>query len=119
MIKIHTSPHPFGLIIPMKTGVIWEHQCDGVCCHQIEQEGIFIPLDKRCFKEEQKDDHIFYFPENLPFDYEFSTSEEFNAFQESYDWIIFKGWKDEEDSDGEDTEEFIGKKMLLVYKNSD
>ncbi|MFW5847090.1 MAG: hypothetical protein ACOCUU_02950 [Nanoarchaeota archaeon] len=127
MIKVRTDPHDFGLIIPMKTGVVWEHQCDGICCNQIQQEGIFIPLKKRYFISETKDDYVFFSPgDNMPFDYEDITFKHINEkdifrmiMQEAYEWIIFKGWKDKEDKYGRSLNKFIGKKMLLIYQNSD
>ncbi len=36
--------HDFGLLLPFKSGVVWEHQTDGVLCHHIFIEGIFLPL---------------------------------------------------------------------------
>lgn len=37
-------PHTFGVIVPGRTGVIWEQQTEGVCCHHVHQEGTFIPI---------------------------------------------------------------------------
>lgn len=34
----------FGLLLPSKSGVVWEHQTDWVMCHHIFIEGIFLPL---------------------------------------------------------------------------
>lgn len=34
----------FGIVFPMKTGVIWTSQTEGVMCNHPELEGIFIPL---------------------------------------------------------------------------
>ena len=36
--------HDFGLLLPFKSGVVWEHQTDGVMCHHIFIEGVFLPL---------------------------------------------------------------------------
>lgn len=36
--------HDFGLLLPSKSGVVWEHQTDGVMCNHIFIEGIFLPL---------------------------------------------------------------------------
>lgn len=41
-----TYPHNFGVLIPCSSGVIWEQQTDGVMCHHVHIEGIFIPLQK-------------------------------------------------------------------------
>lgn len=47
--------HDFGLVVPSKTGFLWEQQTDGVCCNHIQIEGIFIPLDKpRPYNEKTK-----------------------------------------------------------------
>ena len=34
----------FGLLLPCKSGVTWEHQTDGVLCNHIFIEGVFLPL---------------------------------------------------------------------------
>lgn len=34
----------FGLIVPMKTGIVWTNQVGGLSCCHPELEGIFIPL---------------------------------------------------------------------------
>ena len=130
---IRTDPHPFGLIIPAKTGIIWEHQCDGHLCNQIQQEGIFIPLSRRYFKYDLNDEgdaEYYYEDEDMPFkfrDVTFDNDKEkdkltkrslFQLFmQEAYAWIIFKGWKDKNQFNR--LKKFIGKKVLLVYQNSD
>jgi hypothetical protein len=38
--------HNFGLVIPMKTGFLWEQQTDGVCCNHVQIEGVYIPLQE-------------------------------------------------------------------------
>jgi hypothetical protein len=45
-IVMNLYAHNFGLLIPCESGVVWRQQTDGVSCHQVEIEGIFIPLDK-------------------------------------------------------------------------
>jgi len=124
-----TGPYPFGLIIPQETGIIFEHQCDGYACNQIQQEGIFIPLPKRYFRYEINEDQdleYYYDEKDLPFEFEVVTFNDMNeqellqAFMhEAYDWIIFKRWKDKRDYMARHFDKFIGKKMLLVYQNSD
>lgn len=69
-IIIRTDPYEFGLIPPMKTDIIWEHQCDGIACHQLQVEGIFIPLNKKYFRfefDESGDKYYYYTEEDLPF----------------------------------------------------
>ena len=34
----------WGFILPCRSGVIWEQQTDGCCCHHVYIEGILIPL---------------------------------------------------------------------------
>jgi hypothetical protein len=43
---VDTYAHNFGILIPCKSGIVWEQQTEGVCCHHVCIEGIFIPLDK-------------------------------------------------------------------------
>lgn len=38
----------WGFLIPCESGVIFEQQTDGICCHHIYMEGILIPLNKPC-----------------------------------------------------------------------
>ncbi len=126
---IRTDPYGFGLIVPAKTGIIFEHQCDGYACNQIQQEGIFIPLPKRYFKCEinaDGDPEYYYDEEALPFEFEVITYNYLDSksiiwmfMHEAYDWIIFKGWKNKEDYHAREFDNFIGKKMLLIYQNSD
>ena len=53
--------HDFGLLLPCKSGVTWEHQTDGVLCNHIFIEGVFLPLPtphgdphRRVFKRKEK-----------------------------------------------------------------
>ena len=34
----------WGFLLPCKSGVVWEQQTDGVCCHHVYVEGVLIPL---------------------------------------------------------------------------
>jgi len=38
--------HPWGLLIPSKNSFHWEQQTDGVMCHHVTLEGVFVPLDE-------------------------------------------------------------------------
>lgn len=38
----------WGFILPCKSGVVWEQQTDGCCCHHVYIEGILIPLKDVC-----------------------------------------------------------------------
>lgn len=122
-IILRTDFHSFGLILPMKTGIIWEHQCDGVACNQLQVEGIFIPLNEKYFRfefDELGDKHYYYAEKDLPFYFEYALDEvKLKLCDEANDWIIFKGWKDKEDYQAKEWDKLIGKKMVLIYTNSD
>lgn len=132
---VRTDSYSFGIIVPMKTGIIWEHQCNGYCCNQIQQEGIFIPLKERYFDSYLNDLHdkeYLYSEEKLPFKFKV-VKEDFNKlsereqrrklwemfFQEAWEWITFLGWKDKTDFDAKEWDNLIGRKVLLIYPNSD
>ena len=125
---VRTDPYGFGIIVPMKTGVIWEHQCDGYACNQLQQEGIFLPLKERYFDSEIDylgDKNYYYTEEKLPFRFKFITFDKvkFNSsmqmfMHEAYDWIIFECWKNK-DYEAKEWDNLIGKKVLLIYPNSD
>jgi hypothetical protein len=38
----------WGFLIPCESGVIFEQQTDGICCHHVYLEGILIPLNRPC-----------------------------------------------------------------------
>jgi hypothetical protein len=38
----------WGFILPCKSGVVWEQQTDGCCCHHVYIEGVLIPLGDIC-----------------------------------------------------------------------
>jgi len=126
---VRTDDHGFGLIIPKKTGIIFEHQCDGLVCNQIQQEGIFVPLPKRYFKSQINslgDEEFYYEEEDFPFEFDIITFDGMNEkelissfMHEAYDWIIFRGWKNKSDYRAKQFKRLEGKKMLLIYKNSD
>lgn len=132
---VRTDPYGFGIIVPMETGIIWEHQCDGYSCNQIQQEGIFIPLKERYFDSylnDFGDKEYFYSKEKLPFkfrvigeDFSKLTEKEIGrklfemALQEAWEWITFLGWKDKTDFNAKQWDNLIGKKVLLIYQNSD
>lgn len=128
---VRTDPYGFGLIVPAKTGIVFEHQCDGYLCSQIQQEGVFIPLSKRYFKSEVDElgnEAFYYEDKDLPFEFEEITFNEITdvskqikalIMHEAYEWIIFKGWKDKSNYEAKQFDNLIGKKMLLIYPNSD
>lgn len=126
---IRTDRSQFGLIIPQKTGIIWEHQCGGVSCNQLQQEGVFIPLSKKYFGyeiNELGDAEYYYNEEDFPFEFEIVTYKNLDLksvvqmfMHEAYDWIVFKGWKNKKDYRAKQWDKLIGKKMLLIYENSD
>ena len=43
-IDLHTFDHNFGLVVPCPSGFAWEQQTEGVMCHHVSIEGIYIPL---------------------------------------------------------------------------
>jgi len=45
-INASVSAHNFGVIVPGRTGVVFQQQTDGCSCHQVYQEGTFIPIRK-------------------------------------------------------------------------
>src|SRR3989344_219385 len=132
---VRTDPYGFGLIVPAKTVIIFEHQCDGYACNQIQEEGIFIPLKERYFDSyinNLNDKEYFYSEEKLPFkfkliggDFSKLSKKEIRrklwemTFQEAWEWIIFLGWKDKTDFMAKEWDWLIGKKCLLIYQNSD
>ena len=132
---VRTDPYGFGIIVPMKTGVVWEHQCDGYACNQLQQEGIFLPLNERYFEgylNDSGDKEYVYHEENLPFkfkvfeeDWSGLSEKEIGrklwamTMQEAWEWIIFLGWKDKTDFNAKEWDNLIGKKVLLIYPNSD
>jgi|APSaa5957512622_1039677.scaffolds.fasta_scaffold02970_2 hypothetical protein len=128
-IILRTDGNTFGLIIPKKTGITWEHQCDGLYCNQLQQEGIFIPLSEKYFRFEITDsgDREYYYEEkDFPFEFEINTFDNLGLedlgkmfMHEAFDWIIFKGWRNKKDFRAKQWDKLIGKKMLLIYENSD
>jgi hypothetical protein len=135
-------PHKWGFLIPCDSGVIWEQQTDGVCCHHVLVEGVFIPLRKPYdyhFGEPEKEsedllalltDANYNYKENgniwkrikkaMAFDFE-----ELDCFdkevqnQDGLKWIKLIKW-DHGHGHGEiETKSCIGKEMILIYPNSD
>jgi hypothetical protein len=49
-----TYASTWGLLIPGETGCIWEHQVDGVCCHHVYIEGVYIPLHDLAYIKKHK-----------------------------------------------------------------
>jgi hypothetical protein len=49
-----TFENTWGLIIPEETGVIWTHQVDGICCHHVFVEGVFLPLRDLAYMKTHK-----------------------------------------------------------------
>ena len=134
-IVVRTDPYDFGLVVPMKTGIIFEHQCDGYACNQLQQEGIFIPLSKRYFSfciNDLGDTEYYFEEEKMPFHFELAQDKDISkmtkwekihkireiTFQEAWEWIIFKGWKNKTHPEAKEWDKLIGKKVMLIYPNS-
>ena len=84
-IIVRADPYGFGFIVPAESGIIWEHQCDGYCCNQIQEEGIFIPLKERYFSFQVNDlgDKEYYYNEQkLPFTFELVQEKSNNLTEE-------------------------------------
>jgi len=54
--------HPFGIVVPGKTGIFWENQTEGVICNHVSIEGTWIPL---AYPEAGTYDRIFHNCEEL------------------------------------------------------
>ena len=58
MIKTNVYEHNFGIIIPCKSGVIWEQQTAGVMCCHIEIGGVYLMLPNPVFHDKKKDRYV-------------------------------------------------------------
>ena len=145
MIKTDTYNWNFGIIIPSKSGVLWEQQTEGVMCNHIEIEGIYIPLDKPFeidnhkiinLLEKLKDANYRYkhkevesiwneINEILPFIYEkIENSKGQPKNQEGLQWlkiIKLKHYKDKYRNEKNSNlfKPLLNKKIALIYPNCD
>ena len=134
-----TFPHNWGVIIPCESGFVWQQQTDGVMCHQVYTEGVFIPLGwpykweqdwtvRRDLLEEISQMNYQYkdvsslwkeVKERMHFDFEeVDAPEGQHRSIEGYQWIKFTkfepGW-----GHGKWVKQLIGKVVVLIYPNSD
>ena len=128
----------WGLILPCKSGVVFEQQTDGVCCHHVYIEGVLIPLrdvceirkgkpaewlvnqiaernydgktTKRLWDRIRKKSHI---------DFEFiSAPDGMPRNEEGFQWILYHG-HEEGWGNSFSIEPLKNKPIVLVYPNSD
>jgi hypothetical protein len=143
-IEVKMVDTEFGIIIPMKTGIAWNVQCDGMECGQQYIEGLMIPMEKHSYKTEldiikycnyHDDGSKFYvgmrkkcweeLQKELPFKYE-----EINDYQkkkiienieiyntEAVQWIKIIGVN--ECYEKQFWESLIGKEVIMFYPNCD
>lgn len=115
-----------GLIVPMKTGVMFSNQVDGVACQHPELEGIFVPLSKEVYGnlediegEYPKPDKIKRWISKHKLPLKLLESEwwtglgEYSHHPEAWVNVFILNNKDVRLKD------FIGKKAILTYPNSD
>ena len=149
MIKTNVYAHDFGIIIPCKSGVIWEQQTNGVCCHHIEIEGIYIPLERPYIDDCMFNDLLQKLSETnytcynskyskkiwreiniqLPFIYKCVSRFDDIYTQEGMQWIkilrvkkSYKGMKIDKyhyNTKLDEWKDLIGKTVALIYPNSD
>lgn len=115
-----------GLIIPMKTGIVFTNQVDGTSCQHPELEGIFIPLLN--YSYEDLNDIMKEYPtssfikkwikkHNLPLKLLESKWRKglgsYSKYPEA--WINVKIIKTESNP----LKDFVGMEAILTYENSD
>jgi hypothetical protein len=137
----------WGFILPCESGVVWEQQTDGVCCHHVFIEGILIPLG-HVMDYSDKDYHNWYHilpkivdlnynpgrnhnlykkelkrlwglvKECSHIDFEFIDAPHFPDNQEAFQWVIYHG---HEEGYGQSfsIESWKEKPIVLVYPNCD
>lgn len=136
--KCDVYAHDWGVILPCKSGVIWEQQTDGVSCNHVEIEGVFIPLhiprdengehlpellaqaNYKTGPYSQVSDALIWkeIKERMHFDFEelYPTTEPRSS--EGFQWIKLTkfepGW-----GHNEWVSDLVGKTLILIYPNSD
>jgi hypothetical protein len=135
----------WGFLIPCESGVIFEQQTDGVCCHHIYMEGILIPLRKPCSITGKGEtlkvdcdllDHLVEanysgsylgrsagqiwmdICEASHIDFEFISPRNLPRNQEGFQWILYHG---HEEGHGNSfcLEPYKDKPIVLIYPNCD
>ena len=133
-LAVTTFPHNWGFLMPCESGFIWQQQTDGIMCHQIFIEGVFIPLERPkgnfgndLLKELQEANYDGKstkelwkrIKEAMHFNFEeVDAPEGMPISQEGLLWIKLtkfeSGW-----GHGDWVKAFIGKTMALIYPNCD
>uniref|UniRef100_A0A6M3X5Y6 Uncharacterized protein n=1 Tax=viral metagenome TaxID=1070528 RepID=A0A6M3X5Y6_9ZZZZ len=121
--------HEWGFIIPYKSGIEYQQQTGGVCCHHVTIEGAFIPLnypgnllDKLTEANYSGNDTKGIWKkikEKMHFDFERIPAPEGQPYnQEGLVWIKLtkfeSGW-----GHGDWVEKLVGMELCLIYPNSD
>lgn len=135
----------WGFIIPEETGVFYQLQTDGIACHHVSIEGIFIPLEElydivTVPKKNGKDwERIDYLKQIQDLHYKYRNEDEINKVWDiikkklGFDWEdedgIFceEGWKIititkvplEDISWADDFRQLLGETVILAYPNCD
>jgi len=138
MIKANVYPHIWGVIIPCKSGVMWEQQTEGVSCCHVHIEGIYIPLKKPFLYPKDKDpedllerlmeqNYNFYITDETWEDIKEAMNLEFIDIdapmgmpptQEGIRWIRIIKFGDDIGYI-QDTKDLEGKEVVLIYPNCD
>lgn len=131
----------WGFILPCESGVIWEQQTDGCCCHHVYIEGILIPLrdvvDIEKMDERYHGRLLVQIPElnyegsnkvggvwkqihkcsHIDFK-EIPAPKGMPRNEEAFQWIIYYG-HDEGWGQSFNIEAWKGKPIVMVYENCD
>jgi len=131
-IRLHTFDHKFGIVVACPTGLFWENQTQGVLCHHVVIEGIFIPLpfpeeilqklqeanynyDKEKITEAWRElKEILAKVDGLVFE-EVDAPEGFPENQEGLQWIKIIAWRNPAD----ERHKLEGEIVALYYPNCD
>lgn len=132
----------WGFLLPCKSGVIWEQQTEGVCCHHVYMEGVLIPLRDVCEVRKGKGE-VEWLINNIPecnlgyiksdplpklwdrirtnshINFEFIDAPNgMPPNQEGFEWIIYHG-HEEGYGNSFSLGGWKGKPIVLIYPNSD
>lgn len=135
----------WGVILPRKSGVIWELQTGGVMCNHPTLEGVFIPLhkpiDTKFIEKTNTYKHRYLLELLKKANYEYKVREVKNIWkrikadmhfnfvdvsepkgypitEEGLRWIKFTKF-DSGWGHGDDIKQLIGKRVALIYPNCD
>jgi len=132
-------PIEWGFLLPCESGVVFEQQTDGVCCHHVYMEGVLIPLSRprkftHCppgyvdlldelkhanYMDQQTDEIWDDIKRTSHIQFEFIDSPDGMPYnQEGFQWIEYRG---HEDGWGNtfSLEAVKGRPIVLIYPNSD